>query len=160
MKLNSLQACLVCLGWNLCGLTSPLRGGGLVETKQSRWRNSTQQPRRRSRLGLPQKAAQGCLARSASSCAKNSYLPGSPGCLGAALWRHCPSHKRSKVDGAIPRSSPGVDLGLDFLKRLRKAVLPNQPSACPVGLPGPAAWGRPCALPLQFHAWACEAAQA
>ena len=38
---------------------------------------------------------------------------GAPRCLGAALWRHCPSHKRSKVDGTIPRvglrSSPGVD---------------------------------------------------
>ena len=40
-------------------------------------------------------------------------LAGPPRCLGAALWRHCPSHKRSKVDGTIPRvglrSSPGVD---------------------------------------------------
>ena len=40
-------------------------------------------------------------------------LAGPPRCLGAALWRHCPSHKRSKVDDTIPRmglrSSPGVD---------------------------------------------------
>ena len=45
--------------------------------------------------------------------------------LGAALCRHCPSHKRSKVDGTIPRvglrSSPGVDLALDVPK---KAALP------------------------------------
>ena len=146
------------------GWTSPLPGGGLVEalplpqTKQSRWHNSTRglakQPRRRSRLGRPEKGCTSltpCLPNQASACLvwlasgyqkkrvgfwlasgwllagflvghppawKNLVLTwlklaGPPRCLGAALWRHCPSHKRSKVDGKIPRvglrSRPGVD---------------------------------------------------
>ena len=62
-------------------------------------------------------------------------LAGPPRCLGAALWRHCPSHKRSKVDGTIPR----VGLRSNRLGRPEKgctsltpckaqAALPNQPS--------------------------------
>ena len=99
-------------------------------------------------------------------------LAGPPRCLGAALWRHCPSHKRSKVNGTIPRvglrSSPGVDRlgrpqkGCASLTRPR---LPCQISPLLPGLAGfwlskkevwlasgwllagfwlPAAWGRPC----------------
>ena len=70
---NQASACLVWLasGWFLAetGWTSPLPGGGLVQalplpqTKQSRWHNSTcglaKQPRRRSRLGRPEK---GCTS--------------------------------------------------------------------------------------------------
>ena len=58
------RTCLAETGW-----TSPLPGGGLVQalplpqTKQSRWHNSTcglaKQPRRRSRLGRPEK---GCTS--------------------------------------------------------------------------------------------------
>ena len=65
-------------------------------------------------------------------------LAGPPRCLGAALWRHCPSHKRSNVDGTIPRvglrSSPGVDRlgpekGCASLTPCKaQAALPNQPS--------------------------------
>ena len=66
-------------------------------------------------------------------------LAGPPRCLGAALWRHCPSHNRSKVDGTIPRvglrSSPGVDRlgrpekGCTSLTPCKvQAALPNQPS--------------------------------
>ena len=146
-----------------------------------------------------------CLQKSRTYLA-GTCVAGPPRCLGAALWRHCPSHKRSKVDGTIPRiakqprrrsrlgrhqqsctssarlpcqisrpgkilflpgwnlcgdipaawglvealplpqtkqsrwhnsthglaKQPGVDLGLDVPK---KAALPNQPSACLVGLP-------------------------
>ena len=67
-------------------------------------------------------------------------LAGPPRCLGAALWRHCASHKRSKVDGTIPRvglrSSPGVDRlgrpekGCTTLTPCKaQAALPNQASA-------------------------------
>ena len=65
-----------------------------------------------------------CLEKSRTYLAETG-VAGPPRCLGAALWRHCPSHKRSKVDGTIPRmglrSSPGVDLALDVPK---KAALP------------------------------------
>ena len=145
------------------GWTSPLPGGGLAQalplpqTKQSRWHNSTcglaKQPRRRSRLGRPEKGCTSltpCKAQAALLLAWFGWLlaikkrglvgfwlasgwlvltwlklAGPPRCLGAALCRHCPSHKRSKVDGTIPRvglrSSPGVDLALDVPK---KAALP------------------------------------
>ena len=118
------------------GWTSPLPGGGLVEalplpqTKQSRWHNSTRAceaaqasispwtSRKRLHFLNP---LQGCLAKSGlclpgwtSPCLEKSrtYLAetgvaGPPRCLGAALWRHCPSHKRSKVDGTILNPLPG-----------------------------------------------------
>ena len=98
-----------------------------------------EQPRRRSRPGLPQR-----LPGWTSPCLKKSrtYLTCvASRCPGAALSRHCPSHKQSKVDGTIPRmglqSSPGANLGLDFLKGCA-SLTPCKADLC---LPG---WTSPC----------------
>ena len=145
------------------GWTSPLPGGGLVEalplpqTKQSSARAC--------------EAAQASIALDVlTPCKAQAALPNQPSLAwfgwllairfgwllaglaetvwldlpAAALWRHCPSHKRSKVDGAIPRvglrSSPGVDLASSREKGCTsltpcKAALPNQASACLIGHP-------------------------
>ena len=125
----------------------------LPQTKQSRWHNFmrglAKQPRRRSpwtsrKAALPQLPARPWLSKEVWLASgwllagflvghppawKNLVLTwrklaGPPAAWGRDLWRHCPSHKQSKVDGTIPRvglrSSPGVDrLGVP-----KKAALP------------------------------------
>ena len=152
----------------------------LPQTKQSRWHNSTHGRAKsispwtsRKRLHFLN-SLQGCLAKSAlclpgwtSPCLEKSrtYLAetgvaGPPRC--PALWRHW--HNSTRGLAKQPRSGvnwPGrPEKGCTSLTPC-KAALPNQPSACLVGLPPawknlvltwqklvwldlPAAWGRPC----------------
>ena len=81
-------------------------------------------------------------------------LAGPPRCLGAALCKHCPSHKRSKVDGTCglakqPRRRSRLgrnEKGCTSLTPCKaQAALPNQASLAETGWTSPAAWGRPCA---------------
>ena len=88
-------------------------------------------------------------------------MAGPPRCLGAALWRHCPSHKRSKVDGTIPRIAK-QPRRRSWLGRLQKSCTSSARLPCQISRPGkisflpgwnlcgdiPAAWGLVEALPL------------